>query len=266
VPGAAPDRLARLEQEVVELREMLRPGAMTQGAVPPQGAVPVHGAGDPTHVQTPVYPPTRQLSADAMRPPSAHDATRVQAPVPSPAPPPTRQLSADAVLAPSAHDATLVHPPVPPTRIASAPARGSAPVAPPPLAPVAEPPSTGPEPVPATRPARGTGPRRGRGLTYLGVVVLLLCWVVWSAMTLVHGASPVDPAIGLGLALLGTVVAFWGSRLAGRLLLGARQRASAFPSHLLAGGFAAGCGLALLSVTPFSMGPVQRFLLSLLPF
>ncbi|HEV7823400.1 MAG TPA: hypothetical protein VGP02_00670 [Mycobacteriales bacterium] len=210
VPGAAPDRLARLEQEVVELRELLRPGTGPDAATRVRPALDV--------------PRTRPLL----------DATRVQ-----PALDPARvQPALDPARVPS------------PTRIAPAPARGTAPVAPR-AAPPADPAAPLPGPVGDARPARGGGPRRGRSLTYLGLLTLVLCWVVWAAMTLVHGASPVDPAIGLGLALLGTAVAFGASRLVGRLLLGPRQRAGALPSHLVAGLFAAGCGLALLSITPF---------------
>ena len=218
VPGAAPDRLARLEQEIVELRDLVRP--------------------DTTRVQEPVRP--------------GPDPTRVQAP----------------------------------ERLAPATARGSAPVTPrrvprPQLDPLdldpldhdpldrdaldTEPRTPDPEPSAVPR-GRGLGRRRGRPLTYLGLLVLVLCWVVWAAFTLVHGASPVDPAIGLGLGLLGTATAFWVSRLAGRLLLGPRQRASAFPSHLAAAVFAVVCGLMLLSITPFSALRAGDFLRSLLPF
>jgi hypothetical protein len=60
--------------------------------------------------------------------------------------------------------------------------------------------------------------------------------------------------------------AFWGSRLIGRLFLRSRQRVGALPSHVVAAGFAVLCGLAFVSVTPFSIQPLESFLLSLLPF
>ena len=208
-PGAAPDRLARLEQEVVELRALLRP--------------------DATRVRAPVTAPTRVEPAP----------TRVE--------------------------------PAPATRVAAAPARGTAPVGPRPADPVAYPPPAGADPAvadPAGEPvaARPHGPRRGRRLTQVAVLVLLACWAVWSLFTVLSGGSPVEPVIGFALAASATLAAFWVSRLIGRLLLGRRQRAGALPSHVVTAVFAVLCGLAFLSVTPFSWGPVESMLRGFLPF
>ncbi|MDQ1677665.1 MAG: eukaryotic-like serine/threonine-protein kinase [Actinomycetota bacterium] len=185
VPGAAPDRLARLEQEVVELRALVRP-----------------------------------------------DATRVQPTVPPP--------------------------PVPATRVAPAPVRGSAPVAPP-HRPAPAQPAVPADPAPARQ-----GARRGRRLTQAAVIVLAACWAVWSAFTLLSGGSPLDSVIGLVLAATATVAVFWGSRLIGKLVLGRRQRAGALPSHVATATFAVLCGLAFVSLTPFSWGPIESSLRSLL--
>ncbi|MCW2566468.1 MAG: hypothetical protein JWN54_565, partial [Mycobacterium sp.] len=68
------------------------------------------------------------------------------------------------------------------------------------------------------------------------------------------------------LAASATLAAFWVSRLIGRLLLGRRQRAGALPSHVVTAVFAVLCGLAFLSVTPFSWGPVESMLRGFLPF
>jgi hypothetical protein len=215
VPGAAPDRLARLEQEVVELRDLLRPPS----PVDPHriGAAPL----DATRVETPRRDATRVERAP-------RDATRLM-PVPA--------------------------------------ARGSAPVParpeparPEPARPAPEP-TSGPVP-----PDRAAGPRRGRFLTTMGVSVLLACWLVWATFSLLNGAPVTQSIFGLALGLGAVTLAFWLSRLIGRLLLRKRQRAGALPSHVVAGGFALLCGLAFLSVTPFSLQPVEDFLLSLLPF
>jgi hypothetical protein len=114
------------------------------------------------------------------------------------------------------------------------------------------------------RPAPGK--RRGRFLTTVGVSVLTVCWLVWTSFTLLHGAPLSQPLFGLALGLVAVTAAFWGSRLIGRLFLRSRQRAGALPSHVVAAGFAVLCGLAFLSVTPFSIQPLEEFLLSLLPF
>jgi hypothetical protein len=219
-PGAAPDRLARLEQEIVELRALLRP-----------------------------------------------EATRV-------APAPT-QVSPTRVVAPPT--------PAPPTRVAAASVRATAPVTGPrpagraavPVSPVAvlppgpaeiRPIGTGPgDPGPAAA-DRSAGPRRGRRLTRAAVLVLLVCWAVWSVFTLASGGAPIEPVIGLLLAGTATAAAFWGSRLIGRLVLGRRQRAGALPSHLVAATFAVLCGLSFVSITPFSWRPVESLLAGLLPF
>jgi hypothetical protein len=57
---------------------------------------------------------------------------------------------------------------------------------------------------------------------------------------------------------------FWGSRLIGKLVLGRRQRAGALPSHVATATFAVLCGLAFVSLTPFSWGPIESSLRSLL--
>jgi hypothetical protein len=209
-PGAAPDRLARLEQEVVELRALLRP-----------------------------------------------EATRVQVPVQVPAPPhhPPRTRVGP-------------HPPAP-TRVAPAPARGTAPVGPRPAAPAPAPTTAYPPATPAVaadEPAAPRGPRRGKRLTQVAVLVLLACWGVWSVFTVLSGGSPIEPVIGFALAGSATLAAFWVSRLIGRLLLGHRQRAGALPSHVVTATFAVLCGLAFLSVTPFSWRPVESLVQGLLPF
>jgi hypothetical protein len=98
------------------------------------------------------------------------------------------------------------------------------------------------------------------------VLVLLLCWAVWSLFSVMSGGSPLEPVIGFALAAGATLAAFWVSRLIGRLMLGRRQRAGALPSHLVAATFAVLCGLAFLSVTPFSWGPVESLARGLLPF
>jgi FtsH-binding integral membrane protein len=100
----------------------------------------------------------------------------------------------------------------------------------------------------------------------MGVTVLLICWLVWSAFTLVHGAPVTQPAVGLVLGLGAVAGAFWVSRLMGRLVLRSRQRAGALPSHLVATGIAVLLGVTLLSVTPFSLSPVTDLLRTLLPF
>jgi hypothetical protein len=234
-PGAAPDRLARLEQEVVELRALLRP--------------------DTTPVQE------NGVQADRVH---AAAVTRVQAPVPPHRPAPTRVEPRDPAPTRFAPPAPAASPPAPAT---SAPARGTAPVGP---RSVPRPPATPAEPAgepaaatPATRPA---GPRRGRRLTQAAVGVLLACWAVWSVFTVLSGGSPLEPVIGFSLAGSATLAAFWVSRLIGRLLLGRRQRAGAVPSHVVASVSAVLCGLAFLSVTPFSWGPVESMLRGLLPF
>ena len=233
-PGAAPDRLARLEQEVVELRALLRPDATGLQPSVTQVQAPGPHRPAPTRVE-----PQVPASVGYATPPAA--ATRI-APMPAAA-----------------------------TRAAPAPARGTAPVGPRPADPVARPREVPAEPAgePAgttAAPPRTQGPRRGRRLTQVGVLVLLLCWAVWSLFSVMSGGSPLEPVIGFALAAGATLAAFWVSRLIGRLMLGRRQRAGALPSHLVAATFAVLCGLAFLSVTPFSWGPVESLARGLLPF
>jgi hypothetical protein len=244
VPGAAPDRLARLEQEVVELRALVRPDA-TRVQLPVAAAAASVGAGPaaPTRVE-----PGRAGQGRAAVPPV-------------PPVPPTR-------VAPGPQ-------PMSPTRVAPAPApafRGSAPVAARPV-PVPAPhaggypgPPAQPADPAAAEPARPAGPRRGRRLTRVAVFFLIACWLVWAVFTALAVRTLTDPVIGLVLAVAVTVAAFWGSRLIGKLVLGGRQRAGALPSHLVATTFAVLCGLAFLSITPWNLSRVQDTLLSFLPF
>jgi hypothetical protein len=215
-PGAAPDRLARLEQEVVELRELLRPAA-----------------------------------------------TRVQLPVP---PTPAGRPSAAAGHGQAGRGRAAVPPPVAATRVQPGPPVAGRPVqtpAPHPGDLPRTPDAAGPADTAAARPA---GPRRGRRLTQVAVLLMLGCWLVWAVFTALAARTLTEPAIGAVLAVAATVGAFWGSRLVGKLVLGRRQRAGALPSHLVAATFAVLLGIAFLSITPWDPGRVQDTLLSFLPF
>jgi hypothetical protein len=176
--------------------------------------------------------------------------------------PPTAKASATVASPPPAPGGTRVDIPTPPSQQqVRGPARGASKV-PAPVQP--QQPQTADQPAVQQPPEsrRDTGPRRGRLLSILGGVFLVVCCLIWAAGTvianLIHGGTEAvsnqamitELLVGAGLALIAAIVPFWFCRLLGRMLLGWRQRRGALPSHLIAAGFSVLSGITFISLTP----------------
>lgn len=114
----------------------------------------------------------------------------------------------------------------------------------------------------ASRPAVPTPPRgmvvrrrwrqlrAGAGWSWTGGSFVVVCWGIW-AVTL-RGSGLFGPLLALALVFATAGLVFIVSRLLGRAVLEnalGRERRSAWPSHLAAGGFLILAGLAFLQQT-----------------
>ncbi len=92
--------------------------------------------------------------------------------------------------------------------------------------------------------------RAGAGWSWTGGSFAVVCWGIW-AITL-RDSGVVGPVLALALVFATAGLVFTVSRLLGRAVLEnglGRQRRSAWPSHLAAGGFLTLAGFAFLQQT-----------------
>jgi hypothetical protein len=92
--------------------------------------------------------------------------------------------------------------------------------------------------------------KRGGQWTALGGLVAFVCWGIWAIS--VRGADLTIPVLAFVLVLLVAAGVFALARLVGRLVLERgmrRNRASAWPSHLVTGVFLGAAGLFYLRQT-----------------